>query len=174
MPTARLTVLDAPACKTIADAAVAETRAFWPGSVSSFDLAVWENLVQLGGWKVTANNGAMRGFIITPERPVPVGPNSGERAEEMFIWYAAQGLSNAVFASSTKELWTAWWTDLRDRGIPFGWGRNAPQYPTRTETLFQNAITRGGMQMITSVEDGVAWRYVVMRPPDALAGLARL
>lgn len=164
MATAKLTVADAAACKAMHDAAIPDIQAFWPGTVDSFDLATWQALVGMGGWK-SSTGSTMRSFIITPRRQEPL---TSMDAEEMFIWIAPTSLSNAAFAAATRELMNVWFNDLVARGIPRWWSRNVMAYPTRTENWFQGCITRGGMPV--TVVDG--WRIVVMDPALAIMRLA--
>ena len=170
MPTAKLVPADAPAIKAMHDAAVPVFNTFWPGGASEIALSTWQDIfIPLGGWKVTANNGTLRGFLLTPVRAVPVGPDANMSAEECFLWVAPTSLSNAVFASSTKELMSAWFQDLVNRGIPRWWGRNPPQFPARTEAWFQNCVTKTSMSVYVHHENDVDWRYAYMNPVDALA-----
>lgn len=159
----------AQTCKNMYDAAIPEMLTFYPGTIDPVSVDIWKIMLAQGGWGSTANNGSLRAFMLTPRRPVAFGVNKGKDAEQFFIWIAPSSLSNSAFAAANKEMMIAWLNDLVARSIPWWWSKNVMQYPNRTETWFQNIISKG--VTVTVIDN---WRYCNMTPQAGLAALSQI
>ena len=156
-----LTAADRSAVRTMYNGAGLNSS--WPGGAPNITLAQAQTL--LGPPNVA--RGSFSGTTL--QAVINCRPVVSESAEKMWLAIWTGSLPLLTLRAGMKDLMIDWWTDLLNRGVEWGIGRNLLVYPPKFEDFFQRLVTRG---MTYEVQG--EFRVVRMHPADALIVLGQV